>query len=156
MHGLSSPAFLSPQFSCRFPQPRNSSFTAPAFDSPRALTSFLSRNKLVQANFGGRQGVQSFVQQLLCYCHYTSRFGANTSTAAASFAYVQHTKMSNNYRVSLSYPNPSLGEMTPEEGSGSANASSSTISSGLRKHKVNKPRQVVLIISYASSSLLQY
>ncbi|CAM1502261.1 Fc.00g042450.m01.CDS01 [Cosmosporella sp. VM-42] len=59
--------------------------------------------------------------------------------------------MPNDYRVSLSYPNPSLGQMAILEESGSENASPSTVSSGLQKHQVTGPRQVVLILSLDTS-----
>ncbi|KAF4980356.1 hypothetical protein FZEAL_3617 [Fusarium zealandicum] len=54
--------------------------------------------------------------------------------------------MPNDYRVSLSYPNPSLGQMAILEGHGDENAQSSTTASGLRKHAVSGPRQVVLVL----------
>lgn len=54
--------------------------------------------------------------------------------------------MTNDYPASLPYPNPSLGQMaTLEEGGGSGRPS--TAISGIQKHSVTGPQQVVLVLS---------
>ncbi|KAJ3534958.1 hypothetical protein NM208_g7332 [Fusarium decemcellulare] len=55
--------------------------------------------------------------------------------------------MPDEYRVSLSYPNPSLGQMAMLEEQGDGDVQPTTPISGLRKHSVTGPRQVVLVIS---------
>ncbi|KAF7555861.1 hypothetical protein G7046_g6444 [Stylonectria norvegica] len=61
--------------------------------------------------------------------------------------------MSGDYRVSLSYPNPSLGQMAILEGSTGEDTSRPTTSSGLKKHSVSGARQVVLIVSLLTGLL---
>jgi hypothetical protein len=55
--------------------------------------------------------------------------------------------MANEYRMSLSYPNPSLGQVAVMEDGLEENASITTEVVGLRKHSITGPRRVVLVIS---------
>ncbi|CAF3662925.1 hypothetical protein SNK05_005144 [Fusarium graminearum] len=55
--------------------------------------------------------------------------------------------MSNGYRMSLSYPNPSLGQMAVTESMTEEDEPMVTTVIGLRKHSVTGPRRVVLVIS---------
>ncbi|PTD05939.1 putative MFS-type transporter C16A3.17c [Fusarium culmorum] len=55
--------------------------------------------------------------------------------------------MSNGYRMSLSYPNPSLGQMAVMESMTEEDTPMATTVIGLRKHSVTGPRRVVLVIS---------
>ncbi|KAH7019193.1 major facilitator superfamily domain-containing protein [Ilyonectria destructans] len=60
--------------------------------------------------------------------------------------------MTNDYPASLPYPNPSLGQMaTLEEGGGSGRPS--TAISGIQKHSVTGPQQVVLVLSLLTGLL---
>ncbi|KAG8671674.1 hypothetical protein FPOAC1_004927 [Fusarium poae] len=55
--------------------------------------------------------------------------------------------MSNGYRMSLSYPNPSLGQMAAMESMAEEAAPITATVIGLRKHSVTGPRRVALVIS---------
>ncbi|KAH8729616.1 major facilitator superfamily domain-containing protein [Ilyonectria robusta] len=60
--------------------------------------------------------------------------------------------MANDYPASLPYPNPSLGQMaTLEEGGGRGRPS--TAISGIQKHSVTGPQQVVLVLSLLTGLL---
>lgn len=55
--------------------------------------------------------------------------------------------MDNEYRMSLSYPNLSLGQRAVMENDLEENAPMATEVIGLRKHSITGPRRVVLVIS---------
>ncbi|EWG38788.1 hypothetical protein FVEG_01913 [Fusarium verticillioides 7600] len=59
--------------------------------------------------------------------------------------------MANEYRMSLSYPNPSLGQIAATENDLEENAPMPTEVIGLRKHSITGPRRVVLVISLDTS-----
>ncbi|KAF5241172.1 hypothetical protein FANTH_9202 [Fusarium anthophilum] len=61
--------------------------------------------------------------------------------------------MANEYRMSLSYPNPSLGQIAVTENDLEENAPMATEIIGLRKHSVTGPRRVVLVISLLAGLL---
>lgn len=56
--------------------------------------------------------------------------------------------MPNDYRMSLPYPNPSLGQMAILDERREDEPPQTQTISGIRKHHVSGPRQVVLVISY--------
>ncbi|RKL20600.1 hypothetical protein BFJ68_g2603 [Fusarium oxysporum] len=61
--------------------------------------------------------------------------------------------MANEYRMSLSYPNPSLGQIAVTENALEENAPMTTEVIGLRKHSITGPRRVVLVISLLAGLL---
>ncbi|RBR03705.1 hypothetical protein FVER53590_01913 [Fusarium verticillioides] len=61
--------------------------------------------------------------------------------------------MANEYRMSLSYPNPSLGQIAATENDLEENAPMPTEVIGLRKHSITGPRRVVLVISLLAGLL---
>ncbi|KAF4498071.1 multidrug transporter [Fusarium agapanthi] len=61
--------------------------------------------------------------------------------------------MANEYRMSLSYPNPSLGQIAVTEDDLEENAPMATEIIGLRKHSITGPRRVVLVISLLAGLL---
>ncbi|KAF5529043.1 multidrug transporter, partial [Fusarium phyllophilum] len=61
--------------------------------------------------------------------------------------------MANEYRMSLSYPNPSLGQIAVTENDLEENTPMGTEVIGLRKHSITGPRRVVLVISLLAGLL---
>ncbi|KAF5027260.1 hypothetical protein F66182_633 [Fusarium sp. NRRL 66182] len=61
--------------------------------------------------------------------------------------------MSNEYRMSLSYPNPSLGQMAMMDNNTDERDQITPPISGLRKHAVTGPRQAVLVIALLTGLL---
>ncbi|KAF4966624.1 hypothetical protein FSARC_5709 [Fusarium sarcochroum] len=61
--------------------------------------------------------------------------------------------MSNEYRMSLSYPNPSLGQMAMMEDNAEERAQITATVIGLRKHSVTGPRRTVLVIALLAGLL---